>query len=116
MVDVSRTATLAMVLVLALGAATVAYGQEAAQLYAETCAMCHGPGGKGDGPNSGSLQPKPANLTVVTKGKSDAYLTKVVTEGGAAVGKSAMMPSYKGVFDAKQIRSVVKYVKGLRAP
>ncbi len=90
--------------------------QEARQLYERTCAMCHGPGGKGDGPTSQSLQPKPADLTVVVKGKSDAYLTMLVTEGGPSVGKSPLMPSYKGILDEKQVQSVIQYVKGLAAP
>ena len=41
---------------------------------------------------------------------------KVVTEGGPAVGKSPLMPSYKGIMNTKQIQSVVRYVKALRAP
>ena len=114
--DVFRMARLTIALVLTPTVGPLVYGQEAAQLYEQTCAMCHGTGGKGDGPNSGSLQPKPADLTVVVKGKSDAYLTKVVTEGGPGVGKSPLMPSYRGILDAKQIQSVVRYVKGLRAP
>ena len=113
--DVYRTARLTIALVLTPFVGPL-HGQEAAQLYEQTCAICHGIGGKGDGPNSRSLQPKPADLTVVAKGKSDAYLIKVVSEGGPAVGKSPLMPSYKGVLDAKQIQSVVRYVKGLTAP
>ncbi len=78
--------------------------------------MCHGTGGKGDGPTSQSLQPKPADLTVVVKDKSDLYLTKLITEGGPAVGKSPLMPSYKGILSQKQIENVVQYVRGLAAP
>jgi len=87
--------------------------QDAKQLYEQTCAMCHGTGGKGDGPTSQSLLPKPADLTVVVKDKSDAYLTKLITEGGPSVGKSPLMPSYKGILTEKQVESVVQYVKGL---
>lgn len=32
------------------------------QLYAQNCAMCHGPDGKGDGPAGMSLNPKPRNF------------------------------------------------------
>ena len=113
---VYRTASLMIAFALTPAAGPLVYGQEAAQLYEQTCALCHGSGGKGDGPNSRSLQPKPADLTAVVKGKSDAYLIKVVTEGGPAVGKSPLMPSYKGILDAKQIQGVVRYVRGLPAP
>jgi mono/diheme cytochrome c family protein len=97
-------------------AAASARGQEAKQLFEQTCAMCHGRGGKGDGPTSQSLQPKPADLTVVVKDKSDLYLTKLITEGGPSVGKSPLMPSYKGILSQKQIENVVQYVRGLAAP
>ena len=31
--------------------------------YEKTCAMCHGPTGKGDGPTAAVLNPKPRNHT-----------------------------------------------------
>src|SRR5262249_38282344 len=103
-------------LVLTHMAGPLAYGQEAKELYEQTCAMCHGTSGKGDGPTSQSLQPKPADLTIVVKNKSDAYLTKLITEGGPSVGKSPLMPSYKGLLNEKQVRSVIQYVKRLATP
>jgi mono/diheme cytochrome c family protein len=105
--------TMAATLWLAQMASVSAHAQDAKQLYEQTCAMCHGTGGKGDGPTSQSLLPKPADLTVVAKDKSDAYLTKLITEGGPSVGKSPLMPSYKGILNEKQVQSVVRYVKGL---
>lgn len=32
-------------------------------LFADNCAQCHGPGGKGDGPWAKSMSPRPADLT-----------------------------------------------------
>ena len=92
-----------------------AYAQEGKQLYEQTCAMCHGASGKGDGPTSQVLQPKPADLTVVLKDKKDAYLTKLIREGGASVGKSPLMPSYKDMLNKDQIQSLIQYVKGFVA-
>jgi mono/diheme cytochrome c family protein len=91
------------------------YGEDAKQLYEQTCAMCHGPEGKGDGPNAQVLQPKPANLTVVLKDKDTDYLTKLLKGGGASVGKSPLMPSYEGMLNDEQIKTLIKYVKGLAA-
>ena len=108
--------TISATLWLAQMAPLSAHGQDAKQLYEQTCAMCHGTGGKGDGPTSQSFQPKPADLTVVVKDRSEAYLTKLITEGGPSVGKSPLMPSYKGILNEKQVESVVQYVKGLSAP
>ena len=90
-----------------------ARGEDAKQLYDQTCAMCHGPEGKGDGPNAQVLQPKPANLATALKGKDTAYLVKLLKEGGASVGKSPLMPAYDGLLDEEQIRTLIKYVKGL---
>lgn len=36
---------------------------EGALVFAESCAGCHGPGGKGDGPAAPGLRPRPADLT-----------------------------------------------------
>jgi mono/diheme cytochrome c family protein len=111
-----QTARMTTALVLTHVVALPAYGQEAKQLYEQTCAMCHGTGGKGDGPTSQSLQPKPPDLTVVVRDKSDMYLTKLITEGGPSVGKSPLMPSYKGILNEAQVQRVVQYVKELAAP
>ncbi len=92
-----------------------AYGEDAKKLYDQTCAMCHGPEGKGDGPTAQVLQPKPANLATVLKGKDAAYLTKLLKEGGAGVGKSPLMPAYKDILKDEQIRALIKYVKGFTA-
>lgn len=92
-----------------------AYGEDAKQLYEQTCAMCHGPEGKGDGPNAQVLQPKPANLSVVLKDKDTAYLTKLLKGGGSSVGKSPLMPAYKDILKDEQIRALIKYVKGFAA-
>lgn len=112
----SSPMTMTVTLLLAHIAPLSAYGQEAKQLFQQTCAMCHGTSGKGDGPTSQSLQPKPADLTVVVKDKSDVYLVKLITEGGPSVGKSPLMPSYKGILSEKQVQSVIQYVKRLAAP
>ena len=96
-------------------AAVSAYGQEAKQLYEQTCSMCHGTNGKGDGPNAQVLQPKPADLTIALKGKKDTYLAKLIKEGGGSVGKSPLMPSYKGLLSDEQVQSLIKHVKGFIA-
>jgi mono/diheme cytochrome c family protein len=107
--------TASVLFIYLVAAAGRASGEDAKQLYEQTCAMCHGPEGKGDGPNAQVLQPKPANLASVLKGKDTAYLTKLLKEGGASVGKSPLMPSYKGILKDEQIRDLIKYVKGFVA-
>jgi len=103
------------VLLISLAAFSV-QGQEAKQLYEATCAACHGVSGKGDGPAGQALQPKPVDFTTALKGKDEAYLTKVITEGGTGVGKSPMMPAYQGVLSDEQIQGLIQYVKGFASP
>jgi mono/diheme cytochrome c family protein len=66
----------------------------AEQIFSTRCAACHGPQGKGDGAASAGLDPKPRDFTDPSwqEGVTDEHLEKIVTYGGAAVGKSPAMP------------------------
>ena len=76
------------------GAPNEAAMQEAREIFSTRCSACHGASGKGDGPGSAALNPKPRNFTDVAwqKSVSDEYIEKIIQFGGMAVGKSAMMP------------------------
>lgn len=69
--------------------------KQARDLYQQRCALCHGGAGKGDGVMSGSLKPAPRAFDAPAWQRSieDAALRKVILEGGAAVGRSALMPA-----------------------
>lgn len=86
--------------------------QTAKQLYAKKCETCHGPEGKGNGAAAKYITPHPANFSKTLKGKSDAWIFKVIKHGGPAVGEAAVMKAAKGLTD-QQIHELVKYVKGL---
>jgi mono/diheme cytochrome c family protein len=82
--------------------------------YDKTCKPCHGASGKGDGPAAKVLKPPPQDFGTALKGKSDADLTKVIKEGGKAVGKAASMPAYGTKLSDDQIQAIVKYIKELK--
>jgi cytochrome c553 len=65
------------------------------EVFKARCVMCHGADGKGDGPASVALNPKPRNYTDATwqKSVSDEQIKKTITGGGASVGKSPIMPA-----------------------
>lgn len=88
-------------------AGTVDAKAEADTVFAQRCVMCHGANGLGDGPASAGLNPKPRAYSDAAWQASvtDEHLTKVILEGGAAVGKSAAMP---GQADLKAKPEVVK--------
>ncbi|MEX2206543.1 MAG: cytochrome c [Myxococcota bacterium] len=86
-----------------------------AQLYGTYCASCHGPEGKGDGPVAQTLVPPPANHTdaAYMGTLSDAQLYEVISLGGAAVGKSALMAPWGGVVNDEGIRDLIAYIRKL---
>lgn len=90
-----------------------ARGQDAKQLYEKQCAACHGAGGKGDGPVGKILKPPPGDFASTLKGTGDADITKIIKEGGKAVGKSVSMPAYGSKLSDDQIKEIVQYIKGL---
>ncbi|MFZ5476200.1 MAG: c-type cytochrome [Myxococcota bacterium] len=83
--------------------------------FAATCAACHGPAGKGDGPAAAGLPVKPANFADpgFWSTRDDAVVKKAIKEGGAAVGKSPMMAPNPSLTDA-QLNELVAYMKTLK--
>jgi mono/diheme cytochrome c family protein len=74
---------------------------EANEIFGLRCVTCHGANGLGDGVASAALVPKPRAFSDKDWQKSvnDEHLTKVILAGGAAVGKSAMMPGNPDLAD-----------------
>ena len=70
---------------------------QARALFRDTCAMCHGVSGKGDGQAAQSLNPKPRDYTDAAWQASvtDEQIKTIILEGGQAVGKSPSMPAMK---------------------
>ncbi|MDP3274675.1 MAG: hypothetical protein Q8Q09_05725 [Deltaproteobacteria bacterium] len=66
----------------------------ARMVFSSRCASCHGSEGRGDGVAAAGLQPRPRNFADPAwhDRANDAYLRRVIVEGGAAVGRSALMP------------------------
>jgi mono/diheme cytochrome c family protein len=86
-----------------------------AQLYAQTCASCHGASGHGDGPASKGLTPAPANHTDPGRmgALTDADIYKVICGGGASVGKSPLMAAWGPVVGDQGIRDLVAFIRSL---
>jgi mono/diheme cytochrome c family protein len=85
-----------------------AHGQ---QLYRQTCAPCHGAGGKGDGPAAATLNPKPADHTSksVIGARTDEELANIIKMGGGIVGKPTMPPSPQ--FNEKDLADLVAHMR-----
>jgi mono/diheme cytochrome c family protein len=101
-----------MLLMVGANPASAADGKD---IYAKSCANCHGKTGKGDGVAAAALKPKPTDLTnkaAMSKLKDDD-LFNVISKGGAAVGKSPLMPGFKGQLKDADIKNVISYIRSL---
>jgi mono/diheme cytochrome c family protein len=87
---------------------------KAQENYKSYCAKCHGESGKGDGPGSTMLNPKPRDYTdcKVMQSKKDDEIIKVITDGGDSIGLSADMQPWGGTLKADEIKDLVKFVRG----
>jgi cytochrome c oxidase cbb3-type subunit 3 len=89
--------------------------EETATLFRELCSVCHGVGGKGDGPSAQGLEPKPADFTnckVMSK-DSDEVLFKIIKGGGQSAGRSTVMPAWGDSLSDQQIGQLIKLIRGL---
>ena len=95
-------------------AADVAAGQRIAQ---QKCAGCHGAGGAGNGVMLQSLNVATPPVAWTDKtamaAYTDADLTKIISGGGAAVGKAPLMPAFNGQLSDAKIADVVAYIRSL---
>lgn|GEM_PF-627590 len=84
-------------------------------VYSVNCVSCHGISGKGNGPAAASLSPKPRDLTDAqyVDTLSDEHLYKSISEGGASVGKSPMMPAWGTMLKQKEIIDLIAYIRSL---
>jgi mono/diheme cytochrome c family protein len=82
-------------------------------LFGSRCQKCHGPEGKGNGPDSNPDEPA-ADLTDSSRAAAnpDGVLFYKVWNGR----KSPKMPAFKSEMSKDDVWSVVAYVKTLRQP
>ncbi len=88
------------------GTATLA---SAKILYLNNCSPCHGEKGKGNGPASASLAPKPADhSSAVFQSQTDGAIFYKLSEGRSP------MPAYKTILSDQQRWSLVSYLRTLK--
>ena len=88
---------------------------DGAALYARWCAACHGPTGKGDGPNASALPVPPAvhSSRDAMSRRSDDALFDTIAGGGAIMNRSPRMPAFGATLSEAQILSLVAYIRTL---
>ncbi len=85
------------------------------RLFLDYCAHCHGNHGDGDGFNAEFLDKDPAELSnpeFLAKRTND-QLFRVISEGGAKVKKSHLMPLFGHTLSEEEIWSLIAFVRQL---
>ncbi len=78
--------------------------------YSDNCVQCHGETGKGDGPMSGMLKQKPADIndSTLVGGLTDGEIYWAVTKG-----KDKVMPPFESKLTEEERWSLVVFVRDL---
>jgi mono/diheme cytochrome c family protein len=87
-------------------------GADAAALYSEHCAGCHGKEGHGDGPTAAELKYRPRDFkagSFAFGNTTDAMVKTILA--GIPGEEQARMPPFKGVLTVEEIESVVGLVR-----
>ena len=84
----------------------------------QQCVWCHADATPAGPSNRSNLTPVPTLLNdgATLNAESDEYMQNIITLGGTAMGKSAMMPPYGRMFSAAEIRSVIAFTRAIAQP
>lgn len=93
---------------------TALAADNARETFVQVCSICHGAGGKGDGPSAAGLNPRPADFTncAIMQKQTDATLFTIIKRGGQGAGRSTVMPAWGDSLPDGQIRELVSLVRG----
>ena len=97
--------TVSVILAMTLAFSGVAFGADAAALWGQHCASCHGKDGSGN-----TAMGKKLGVKDYTKaqGFSDAEATNVIKNG------KGKMKAYKGKLSDADVKALVAYVRSLK--
>jgi mono/diheme cytochrome c family protein len=89
---------------------------EAKEIFETRCSSCHGEEGRGNGPASAVLNPKPQNFhdPKWQASVTDEQLTQAIIYGGAAVGKSPAMAANPDLQEKPEVvKALIAQVRAL---
>ncbi len=94
----------------ASAAPAVGIPEQGRPIFEARCASCHGPQGRGDGPQAPFLSPRPASLiSAGTSVKTDAELLAIITNGKPRTS----MRAWNGLLTEQERRDVLAYIRSL---
>jgi mono/diheme cytochrome c family protein len=88
------------------------------RVFYTQCVWCHADATPAGPSNRSNLNPMPPlmNDGAILNGESDEYLQNIITLGGSAMGKSAMMPPYGRTLTQDEIRALIAYARAIAQP
>jgi mono/diheme cytochrome c family protein len=87
-------------------------------VFYQYCVWCHADSSPAGPSNRANLNPMPdlENDGAKLNGLSDEYLRNIITLGGAAMGKSPMMPAFGKTLSQEEIRGVILFTRAIAQP
>jgi mono/diheme cytochrome c family protein len=91
---------------------------QGARVFQNDCVWCHADATPAGPSNRSNVTPAPplVNDGATLNPLSDEFLQNVITLGGSAMGKSAMMPPWGRTLSGDEIRSVIAYMRVVAQP
>ena len=88
------------------------------RIFETYCVWCHADSTPAGPSNRSNVTPTPALISdgAALNGLSDEYMQNIITLGGSAVGKSAMMPPYGRTLTEDETRAVIAYARAVAHP
>ncbi len=82
------------------------------------CVWCHADSTPAGPSNRNNLNPAPAPMNDgnALNSLSEEYMQNIITLGGSAVGKSAMMPPWGETLTQEEIRAIIAYARAIAQP
>jgi mono/diheme cytochrome c family protein len=100
---------------------TIALNYEQSQgkrVFYTQCVWCHADTTPAGPSNRSNVNPNPPlmNDGAALNKESDEYMRNLITLGGSALGKSAMMPPYGRMLSDEDIRDVIAFTRAIAVP
>jgi mono/diheme cytochrome c family protein len=88
------------------------------RIFYQHCVWCHADATPAGPSNRSNLTPVPPLLNdgAALNSESDEFMRNIITLGGSAMGKSAMMPPYGRMLSAEEVHSVIAFTRAIAQP
>jgi len=88
------------------------------RIFYQQCVWCHADSTPAGPSNRSNVTPTPSlfNDGSLLNSQSDDFLQNIITLGGSALGKSAMMPPYGKTLSQGDIRSLIAFARAIAVP